>query len=195
MKTFNNIKEFISFRSYCIFCNKALVPTLHYLKPVSNFSLHLKVTGIYKRGYFEFKSKGIQSILGKINCQTNKISYKYEDYADEIDDSTVINMMNHALYAHCPHIEVLCENTDCHSYYYSSTNLNITDGIIEPFDMSWESFNMGHSWVQNDWSENKTKIYSTENPDAQAIEYDLIPFDSMPKEKLFKRIKTIITFS
>jgi len=58
-----------------------------------------------------------------------------------------------------------------------------------------ECFNIPKLWIQNDWINKRTKIFSTKEPDILPIETSLIIFSKTEKDKLINKIKTIVNFS
>jgi hypothetical protein len=194
MIQFNNIQEFVDYKKKCVFCKNDLYPTL-----CQGVADKLKIYNPYKNGKISFKIKngrsGYPNIMGTIDGSTGEIKHRYEGADEFIHDFVIESIVFNTLRRNFIHMELSCDRDDCCHYYLTSSNLTIFNSKIGSFNLSWESFNVNSSWVQNDWAENKTKIYSTENVEAVPIELDLIPFDSVPKEKLLKKIQTIITFS
>ena len=173
-----------------------MVPMLDKLSPTSTINKALKINNHYKNGYFSFRAlSNYPPVIGKIDCITGEVDFKYANSNDKVIDITTA-LISASFNNYSAHVQVSCDNKKCDTnYYYISTNMQIINNIVNGVDLSWESFNFKDSWVQNDWIEKKTKIFSTDNPEINPIVIDLIDFNSMPTEKLYNRIKTIIAFS
>ncbi len=190
------IQEFINIKNKCLFCEGKMVPTLEKLSPASAINKVLKINNHYKKGYFNFRAlSNNPPVTAEIDCITGEVDFKYPGSNDKVIDITKA-FISASFNNYSAHVQVSCSNKKCDTYYYYvSTNMKIINNLVTGIDLSWESFNFEDSWVQNDWTEKKTKIFSTKNSEISPIIIDLIEFDSMPVEKLYKRIKTIIAFS
>lgn len=102
-----------------------------------------------------------------------------------------------------PHIEIYCPNKKCKLQYSLHGDIMKSDRDhqldawhVRPFLLFQETFVVDGLFVQNDWIHNQTNIYaSNANFNAEPIKNALIDFKSMSKNKLFNRIKTLVTFS
>ena len=198
---FYSIQEFTKVRTHCLFCNFPLTAEL------SNFSGYSfkkipRLNAALVDGYFGFRLERctmLDSVEtdGYLSAESGKIEfsgYKYLSTPFDNDPHVEID----AFIDLSPYISLNCNNPFCKMSYYAASNiLNIdrVKNIVRPVMFNWEAFNYKKFWVQNDWIHMKTLIYSTSHQEAPPIKYPLIDFRDFEKEKLFTRIKTLVTFS
>jgi hypothetical protein len=103
-----------------------------------------------------------------------------------------------------PHIQLYCSSRKCGIKYYLSSqvfsNATIVEGEkstyrLSPIQMYMECLSTSGYWVQNDFINSETNIYSINKPESPPIVSDLLNFKAMGKEKTLNRINTLITFS
>lgn len=214
---FNNIREFIELKDKCVFCGSKLSPTL------TNFIGHSKqipiINSVPRNDRFEFMLNHTTIYLHlkmnvSININTNVITMDIDpsSYTSEYFDRHAVSQKQarEAFESLKPHIELTCNNKNCHmEYYLCSSVLRCTNpspetgwfpnfseqSSISSFRLYWEACNVGKFWVQNDWSKGKTNIMLTSNQDAGILSFPIIDFDNFNSEKLYHRVNTLVNFS
>lgn len=102
-----------------------------------------------------------------------------------------------------PHIELYCSNQKCGLSYHMLgqwmrlTKIPSVKGAwsIQPFGLMLEGIRIRNHVVHNDWDNKTTSIYSRNNEDAEPLQFPMVDFSAMDKERLINRIQTLITFS
>ena len=198
------IKDFLSVKGRCIFCQTALRKVLtNFIGigkdgiPVLNTQIENDIINFnvdWTTDYYSIAAKG------QLDINTNVLTF-----TSDKEDATFLVADVRPLDAFSkmkPHMELYCPNKKCKMKYTISSDVFVFTNSNSP-GSSWkintpsvwmETFIIGNLWVQNDWVYSKTNIYSRNNPDANPITVDLIDFESMSKEKLLTRIKTLVTF-
>lgn len=175
---FPTIKDFINSQRECIFCHYALSPILTNFLGVHRGLKISDLNSVLTNGLFMFKVE-IQSSLEKlsedcvININTNEF----------VSGNTI-----KASDLRClgPHVELQCRNKQCkYNYYVSSSILsfklpeNESKKYINQIITDMECFNIPKLWIQNDWINNITRIFSTKDPDIPPIEIPMIIFNKI----------------
>ncbi len=186
MMTFNSINEFINFRNKCIICGSKFNIYINGLFDGKNISRKSK----YENDVLKFKNNGCEY---SFNCIDNSLTMT------NLNNGSSTQEAMFALFVKAyPNIELNCNS--CNKYSVVSRIITVSDNKVQPFKLSWESFHTDPYWVQNDWDELKTKIYSISSSVEDSISdepivVDIIPFDGLTPSQLLKKIKTIVTFS
>lgn len=191
---FTTLNDFISFRKECVFCNKTLIPIL------TNFvgaNRGLKISDInvpLTKNNFVFKLK-IHSTSMSIeeDCSINI-------HTNEFITGCDLNFSDFQCLG--PHIELQCRNISCkYNYYLSSSILssklqdNCNKQYINTVIVDMECCNIPKFWIQNDYVDHLTRIFSTKESGVSPIETSFIIFNKLEKDKLINKIKTIVNFS
>jgi hypothetical protein len=202
---FQNIKEFIGVKDTCVFCRSKLKVVLtNFIKEPNGIPV-LKAKVANEQFNFNIKhtteSYQIEADA-TIDIITNALQFKLispidlEQYAlDYMVAKTAFENLK-------PHIELYCPNKKCKLKYHICSNIfamyagdKVGTFIIKPLSLYMESFVVDKLWVQNDWTNNSTNIYSIDKANADPIRTSFIDLESMSKEKILTRIKTLVTFS
>jgi hypothetical protein len=200
-QVFNSIAEFIQVRTHCVFCQSPLVPELSNFSG-ANFKNIPLFTAQLKNDIFEFhlKFSSYETTIdttGYLNAITGKLEFsEYEYFGDHSHNYPNVEVEIFTSFS--PYISLNCENIECKMNYYAASDIlkvRLNEHIIKPLTFNWESFNYKKLWVQNDWVNMKTLIYSTNKQDSDPIKNSLIDFKDYDKEKLLTRIHTLVTFS
>ena len=203
---FDNIDAFISHKDKCPFCQNKLRAAL------TNFVMSADTIPIIKcridNGQFHFNIKHTShsfhiSAEASINTQDNILQLQItthivlEQFAkDYIMAKSVFENMK-------PYIELYCPSRKCKMKYRMCSDIFVCLKIegkyssfkIKPFPVYMESFVTGDWWVHNDWINESTSIYNRNKTDSEPIRTGIINLESMGKEKVINRIKTLVTFS
>lgn len=206
-QTFDSIEKFIALKEKCVFCQTPLknMLTNHIRAPRGIPILKSEVID----GKLSFKLKhttdSYQIIAdGTIDTKTNLLHFQLSRPDTELTNLNALDSLvaKTAFEQMMPHMEVYCPSRKCKTKYYicgemfkiDVENLNGCVFRIRPFSVYMESFFTSKLWIQNDWSANCTNIYLKNNP-VNPVKTSILDLESMDKEKLFKRIKTLVTFS
>ena len=204
-KIFGNILEFTKLKNKCLFCDGALRASLtNYINPRESESLPVLDATIdsswvsfrinHTTQSYDIKADGV------IDITNNKLVFGLPPDSDmPLLDQHVAKQ---AFVELCPCVVLACNNRKCkYKYSISTTRLdakrlfNMNAWEIQPLKLLFESFRTGNSTVLNDWIFESTQIYSRLNEDAEPLRVGFINFETMDKEKLINRIKTLVTFS
>ena len=101
-----------------------------------------------------------------------------------------------------PHIELYCPSKTCKmkyalqsDWFRCNRHMNDASYYIRSFRLYIESFVVDNLLIHNDWLDQETLIYSKNNTRIDPIKTDILDLESMSKEKVITRIKTLVTFS
>ena len=208
-KLYENIKSFTEIRRTCPFCQRELVITMTNFTEARSGDV---IMSFMKDGLFEFKIRNAPSNDLEIkahvivNTQYNTVSFKIDGSIDNelLDTELIYNQLVRTFFDDLKmHVEVVCNNSDCDTGYYFASlplytkALSGKGGVFQFFnpELYMEAFSFKKFWVQNDWDENKLRVFNKEKSDSIPIEFNIIEFDSLPKEKLIHRITTMVNFS
>lgn len=213
-----NIQDFSTIKEKCIFCETKM--RVH----LSNF-LGLRPSGMplfnspIKNGKITFDidrttDSGSLQATGVIDILTNDVSITA---STDMDLSEIADRARRELYEFgeqhfaalafnqmSPHIELYCPNKKCKLQYTLSSDIIVCrrdhserKWTIDPFILFQETFATSTLWVQNDYFYNRTNIYPLENSNfaTEPIKVPLMDFNSMDKDKLLTRVKTLVVFS
>ena len=202
---FTYINEFVRLKNSCVFCNAKLkIKLTNYVitenipilmsSPVDGkfiFNLH------YTNGSFELQTNStIDMTTNNINFNIIMPEHNKHDYSDHDHVIEIFEDMK-------PHIELYSPNRFCKmkyslkSQFLRCNNIHygkLFDCIIRPFKLYVESFVVGNLLIHNDWNNNISNIYSRTNT-TEPIKVSLIDLQSMSKEKVMTRVKTLVNFS
>lgn len=203
---FQNIKEFIGVKDSCVFCHTKLKVVLtNFIKEPNGIPV-LKAKIVDEHINFNIKHTTETYQIdadADIDIATNALEFKLispvnlEQYAlDYMVAKTAFENLK-------PHVELYCPNKKCKMKYHLCSNIFTMIGAgrhlgsftIKPLSLYMESFVVDKLWVQNDWTNSSTNIYSIANSNADPIRTSIIDLESMNKEKIITRIKTLVTFS
>lgn len=188
---FDSIQEFTKFKTKCAFCNNDLkvilrdwggIPIVNAKYIDDSFNFHIKYNSI---------SSNIDCDA-TLNCSNNVLIFSDITAAE---DYKLYNFTAMGL-----HVELYCPKRVCGLKYYISTDklelLNIQDGIgkLKPIKLYMECFNLNKIWIQNNFQQSRTNIFSVNNPDADPIRMAMLDFRALDKEKLFNKIRTQVNF-
>lgn len=202
-QVFKNILDFTKIRTHCLFCNSKLVAELSNFSGTINKDIPLYSGQLDENNIFNFKLvyHSIYSsvnTVGHLNAETNNITFDEYQYTSDLFGVNIELDVFQELH---PYIILNCENNKCKMSYYAATDilkhelLSIEGAHINPVVFNWESFNYKKFWIQNDWVNMKTNIYSIMKPNVDPISYPLIDFRDYENDKLINRIKTLIVFN
>jgi hypothetical protein len=101
-----------------------------------------------------------------------------------------------------PYIQLYCPYKKCPYQYTVAGDIfkfaprrSEESYLILPFKLYYESFVDGKLWVQNDYIQAYTGIYSRVKENATPLIAQLMDFEAMGQKKLLMRVKTLVTFS
>jgi hypothetical protein len=202
---YDTLAEFIQIKDKCIFCKQSLSPVL------ANFFVgHGRpripdLNVLLGQDYFKFRLKYDGESLNfnvnaSVNIKDNRFSFFYYNSDIVSSDRAVVSVFENMR----PYVELVCQNKECGiNYCLQSDFLHIDvekGNHIKTTTLMLEALVVDNWWVANYYNANYptcgfTWIHSRNRPDAQAISYKRLDFESFSKEKLINRIKTIVTFS
>lgn len=204
-KYFTNLDDLINYQKECAFCKNKLIPTL-----TNHLGLNKGLPILnakYKDGLFKFPIKysahnfNLNSDV-TVNCTNNLIIFdnlEGEPYIGTTLERAALDVFMRLM----PHIELYCSSKKCGLKYYLSSDIfnlfsNETGG--NTFEVShvrlyMECLTYSGFWIQNDLVNTQSNIYVIDNPSITPITTELLDFQSLGKEKLLKRINTLVTFS
>lgn len=211
-KWFNNAKEFITHRDKCIFCGSSLVFRL------TNFVLNLKpnhpigrLPVLYSKleediCTFKFAYTAPQidvRATGHLDVNTNILSFDVDSgssYEEKVvDDFNLAEIFEQFK----PYLDLSCRNKNCKTNYYIASNVLSCMPHVEKrnylkipgFLLFYEACDIDKYWVQNNWIDQSTYIVSKSNPNSEPMRIAQLNFEDFDKDKLHKRIQTLVTFS
>lgn len=213
--TFENIRDFVQIKQHCIFCKTPLRSILTNFEGFGKNGIPLlnAPIGHDKIDFNVSKTTATYSIQadGAIDIRTNALvfdvtaPYNIPYLAPGGDVREAEPTACDVFLDMKPYVQIYCPSKSCNMDYAISSGVFTLQRVhhksknfswmIKEFNLWMETFTSGSLWVQNDWMHNSTNIYSRNNPDADAISVPLIDFESMNKDKLITRIKTLVTFS
>jgi hypothetical protein len=200
LQDYGSIADFIKCKEKCFFCDNQLqirltnfvgvvndLPIIN--APIRDNTISFPVENT--TASFELKARG------KIDIRTNALVFLFKE-----DDTPTINDMlaKDTFLSFRPHMQLYCSSRQCKYEYTVASNIfqasHIKHGyLILPFKLYYESFVTGSLWVQNDYNQQKTHIFTRNNPDANPITVSLMNFETMGETKLLMRVKTLVVFS
>lgn len=195
-----SIAEFIKCKERCFFCDGALKYRLTNFMGVANDLPIINAPIIDNTISFPVDCTTASFDLkaeGKIDIRTNALVFLLKEHGTpSIDDLLAKN----TFLSFKPHIQLYCSSKQCkHQYTIASDTFKagqIKHGyLILPFKLYYESFVSGSLWIQNDYIQHKTNIFTRNKPDADPITSSLLDFEAMGKTKLLTRVKTLVVFS
>lgn len=200
---FKSIEDFLAIKDTCIFCQSKLQAILINFNTIgsgTNYIPNLKGKLIDDKFIFNLKYVTAEiyvHVNGALDIKTGDLDFTYapnDKHAIYTPLSEAIVVFNSLM----PHIELQCSG--CKYNYYLSTNVLVCDNNIipvkiKPFFLYMECFNLDNLWIQNDLTCKHTNIFSSINENVSPIKIPMIKFDSLEKEKLFNKIRTLVTFS
>jgi hypothetical protein len=205
-KILDNIETFINLKEKCPFCQNKLKPSLTNFVMAADTIPLIKCRLQGEEFYFNIKhtSHSFQiTAQATVNIKTNILQLQLttpvvmEQYAtDYIMAKSVFENMK-------PYVELYCSSRRCKMKYHMCSDIFIclkredsySSFYIKPFSAYMESFVTGDYWVQNDWINNSANIYNRNKTDSDPIRTHILNIESMGKEKVINRIKTLVTFS
>lgn len=208
-KQFDSILDFVGLRDRCLFCDRPLrVSLTNYLNPRENGLLPMLDSDLFENNKFFFRIKHTTENYdikadGTLDIVNNILSFKEAlgSHTPAIDQY----MAQQAFTGMQPYIALSCNNYSCKNRYsLSSYSLSVMESypnvpahqwIISPLKLFLESFRVGHLIVQNNWISQTTHIHSFINENTVPLKVPFMDFESMDKEKLLTRVKTLVTFS
>lgn len=208
-KKFNSIEECLTEKK-CVFCNNSLKIKLSNNSSIFCFganNLSIFNTNFINNNIifnFSYTTIVINTIInGSIDVTNNKITL------NSSDENLLYRDLIAIFESFQPCLKFFCENKECNMRYLLVSNIlyceranyktgyysNFSDYTrIIPFSISIEICSIDKYLIQNDFGPDVTSIINSYNYSTIHLPY-LISFNSMDKDKLVNRIKTIITFS
>lgn len=209
-KKFENISDFISFRTQCIFCGEPLKSRLtnYVILDYSGISslINSKLTDNHL--VFNIKYTSISTSVdsvGSIDIQTNEISF-HPNKTNNAEYNETLRIFEQFK----PHISSRCTNKNCKTFYsinsdfltcekslkqsgeYKNFSINTR---IYPFRAYFESVTIDRYLVQSDWIYNVTRIVPINNYESEPLVIPFINFSDFDKDKLKTRVSTLVIFS
>jgi hypothetical protein len=203
---FESIEDFLKFKDRCPFCSSELKVSLANFVLAPNTIPFLKCRLIDNKFEFSLKHTSHSFELAadvSINSQNNIVTFALttpvvlEQYAtDYMMAKTVFESMK-------PYIELYCSSRKCKMKYRLCSDIFAClkiEGVyssfkIRPFPVYMESFVIEDFWIQNDWTTGLTNIYNKLKTECEPIRTNIINLETMGKDKIINRIKTLVTFS
>jgi|SRR6185436_17365373 len=192
---FYKIQDLLEYKKYCSICD---YPLLAILKDRSSGIPNINVK--LNKNIFKFRLQytSASDYLNEIcilNVDTNELSILNKD-----NDLLIIPVVERIFGYACVAVELHCVNNKCkYNYYVCTTFLkpiaNKDIIIINPILIDIDCYNISHFWIQNDYLNKITNIFSTSKPQNKPISVPLLEIDPNNKNKIFNRIKTIVNFS
>lgn len=209
VKLYDNIKSFAETRHTCPFCQTKLAVTMTNFTESNSGEV---IMSWMKNEIFEFDIRNSRSSDLEIkahvtvSAQHNTVSFKLDNNIDNelLDTELIYNQLVRTLFDDLKmHIELVCVNSDCDTGYYLASlpiytkALSGKSGVFQFFnpEIYMEAFSFKKFWIQNDWDENKLRVFNKEKSESIPLVFDIIEFDSMPKDKLIYRLTTMVNFS
>jgi hypothetical protein len=134
----------------------------------------------------------------RLNIETNALFFLLKNTSDysDIDAASIRSSFSKM----CPHVQLYCPNQECrYRYTIASDTLQYKQDksgwFIFPPKLWYESFVTGNLWVQNDYIGQESNIFSRDKIHANPITSKLLNFQTMDKDRLLNRVKTLIVFS
>jgi hypothetical protein len=199
-----SIADFICCRKSCFFCEAPLNSRLSNFMGLDDDGLPLLNSPI-KDGKISFHiAHTIPSFSveadGVIDIRTNILSLTPKNrntITPTIDDF----LAKQSFLELEPHIRLFCSGKDCPHDYTAASNTFTVNKIrqgywkISTCYLYYESFVIGHLWIQNNYFFNKVYIHSIDKPDIDPLVFPIMDLKTMGKTKVLNRIKTLVTFS
>lgn len=202
---FAKMSDFIALKKNCIFCQTPLR---------INFSNYIgvKMNGLpvisapLEGGLFKFcleHTTAEFSIKADITVQPSTNIVVVDKFFNDDTPNINANLVRRVLEDHSPVVEIYCASRSCKSKYHLLSEplrmIKVTKVSrawqILPFKLFLEGFRVKNFMVSNIQTDNETFIHSLRNEDAEPLKVPRMDFESMPKERLFTRIQTLVTFS
>ena len=193
-----NIADFLSCRTSCFFCDKPLDHRItHFLGSFNEMPV-ISVSVKDSVATFPFRHTTPNfdlQVEGKIDIRNNILTFTnaQSDDTPNVDRALAKNVFLEMM----PCAQLRCECK--YRYTVVSDVFKIMRGnpdyVIEPVKFFYESFVFGNLWVQNDYIQGKTCIYTRDKENAIPITCPLIDWKAMGHKKLLTRIKTLVVFS
>lgn len=191
---FSSLKDLIDYKLNCAFCHNKLIPILTNFTAISGGIPTLNCK--YKNDFLNFDLKVSSAFINvdcqvNINCQNNEIKFS-NNFADKSVEAFEFIR---------PHLEMYCSKRVCGlKYYLSSDSLQCEKKgdfsyWLKPPRLYFECFNVGKLWIQNDFQNNITNIFSNTTGLPIPIQMDMLELDTMNKDTVINKIKTQINFS
>lgn len=195
MKHFEFLSQFVSYKPQCPFCTKDL--GVDVALSLQDFGLEVK-NSQYHEHYIQFiftapieqSSVDFRVRIGL----NNRITYKIlnPQYWDkQIEKASFIEVFNRA------HFQVFqnCINPECKlNFFRQSLPLSIRNSKLEQVKLYNESLNYDKFLVQNDFIENKLKIYVA-GSSAPPIDIKFFDLNKDTAQHLLTRIRVASVFS
>lgn len=210
--SYDTIDKIIKYRDNCVFCGSKLRTSL--TNSISFKDCLSTLNSNYKNGEFNFKiiynsATSNLKAEAKVDATKNLLIFDKPIQGAYSDQSKSIQMRlcRQAAWVFdklAAHIESYCPNQKCGLNYHFWSNMfnvintgdsNFTEYLIAPVYLSTECFTIDGFFVQNDLTRNKTNIYSISGVEKNPVVADLIPFDTLDKDKISSKIKMITIFS
>jgi hypothetical protein len=201
--TFPTIEKFIKLREKCVFCHRPLKVTLinHFANTseiprlISNFDGSSDILTFqldHATDSFHLKCEGILDITSN-TLKFNSMNPMY---------GININLANTVFEGLMPHFELYCSSKECNMSYCMASSVlqseyTATDEVlkIRPIYLNSENYSFDDLWIDNDWHRKQTYIFSKKQHVTKSIKTAIISCDSMNKETLINKIKTVVNFS
>jgi hypothetical protein len=205
-KKHRTIEDFIKIKDKCIFCQQFLTPILTNLFGHQIPNIPDIVSCLYN-DQFQFRIKYDAFYYSfdaniTIDIKDNRfISYYINASANCLD-----NYVTNAFLSMKPYIELVCENKECRmGYYLQSSFVTMDDNrTIKQITLLSENFILD-KWLVSNYSDyykysninHYTWIYPrTHSSDpGNGISCPHLDFETIPKDKLINKIRTIVNFS
>lgn len=206
MKTkFENIKDFLSIKERCPFCNGKLKSIfINFSRQPNNIPrIKSEIDGDELSFVFtDVTAHHKIHVSIQIDMATNmmKISPLSDD---NVFDTNYFWLIESTFENLGPHMELYCPKKKCMKYCLVSNTFKADckekpPGLlykIKPVYLFYESFSTPNLWIQNEWSHARTNIYSKSNLDIEPLRTKLLDIEALGAEKVLTRVKTLVTFS
>ncbi len=194
---FDKIYDFILFKNKCPLCSGLLRPEMRSAVMYSYFykssiqNINSDISSRLTGDDFVFKIKYTSanvSIAEKCSLNINTNTLSIDSNADKGNVRDIFNSF-------IVRFELHCTNKECKHNYYTFTNPVILSEQmkIENISTASEGFNLPKLWIQNDFSKDRTYIWSKQSENSPII-MPLIKIDPTNKDKMFNKIHTMVNF-
>lgn len=202
---FEKMSDFIALKKNCIFCQTPLRVNFANYLGVKMSGLPI-ISAPLEDGLFKFHlahTTADFSIKADITVQPSTNIVILDNFTNGELPNVDAHLVKKVLEEHQPCVEIYCASRSCKSKYHLLSEplrmIKVTKVSrayrILPFKLFLEGFRVKNFMVSNIQTDKETFIHSLRNEDAEPLKVPRMDFEAMPKERLFTRIQTLVTFS